>query len=107
MIDSHDLDSFRHFKDHPEELPRTSDPRNYPPDSLEPPGKLRILNRVISVFAAIVVAIFLTMTARGVGIGKDPVYQEAISWVLVIAIAGLLISLILLIVTPLHTSGRE
>jgi hypothetical protein len=53
------------------------------------------------------VAIFLTMTARGVGIGNDPVYQEAISWVLVIAIAGLLISLILLIVTHLHTSGRE
>ena len=107
MIDPRDIESFRHFDAHPEDLPRRVNPREYPPDPKVPNWKHRQLNRAIAVFAVIVVAIFLTMTARGVGLGSNAVFLNVIGWILLIAIAGLLISVILQIATHLHTPNRE
>lgn len=82
------------------------DPRDYPPDPNELSWKQKLLNRVITVLAVIVVAILLAVTTR-VGLGSNVVFLNAIGWVLLIALAGLLISVALLAVIHLRTPARS
>lgn len=81
-------------------------PRDYPPAPNELSWKQRLLNRIIAVFAVIVVAILLAVTTR-VGLGSNVVFLDAIGLVLLIAIAGLLISIALLVVIHLGTPDRS